>query len=561
MDYYSLLQEIEEKQFIIDYDEKYVKKTVLYNQASELLEERLVMLQINNFRVKETATSGLEEEAQIVNSFSDEEKKKIRSSDNQIICKDSLEKYLEEEKSDTFYYVGINQFVLDYYKDNPESEWKIKAVLQLGFPFGFVPAKKGQLISNNSFAVKEYLENKPWSLFIFTKKEISDVVLGFDDRNKLVNLQQILEEWKWDVQDRAIELALEKKEKPYCSLLYVPKPSDEARDQEIIEYLKTGMVKELTHEQTRELGYSFNKIPSEYFRIDYLDYLSRYKKSVLEIFGYPDKKEQIKPLMNVIKFINTPNKRNNDYSKYGCNSVLVEEFLSRDETLKIKPHVGYDLDEECWWYDDVYIIDPCSISPYYLYCLFSSELIHDYFVDLFPASVSDVLGYIPLESCIYLQMSPEKMNSYSYKDKYELDTNSKLKVQNIIDSKELVSPKAKVAINKFLVEIHDAIKNKLYYSATIVMGSVLEAFLIDWLSEIDGKDYFNEPYLIPEKGNKRAGLIDYIDIIQKKRPDWVDGAKKATNIRKKRNTVHAKLDGNNKPEKAGSKILLFFVNF
>ena len=73
------------------------------------------------------------------------------------------------------------------------------------------------------------------------------------------------------------------------------------------------------------------------------------------------------------------------------------------------------------------------------------------------------------------------------------------------------------------------------------MGSVLEAFLIDWLSEIDGKDYFNEPYLIPEKGNKRADLIDYIDIIQKKRPDWIDGAKKATNIRKKRNTVHAKL--------------------
>ena len=83
-------------------------------------------------------------------------------------------------------------------------------------------------------------------------------------------------------------------------------------------------------------------------------------------------------------------------------------------------------------------------------------------------------------------------------------------------------------IYKFLVEINDAIKNGLYYSATIVIGSVLEAFLIDWLTEIDKKDYFKEPYLLPEKNNKRADLKDYIDIIQKKRPDWTDGAKKAT---------------------------------
>ena len=541
MNYYSLLQEIEERQFIVDYDEKYIEKEILCYHASELLAERMEMLRANHFRVKETATSGLEEESQLLNSLSDEEKKKIIFSDYKLVCKDNLEKYLGEEKSDTFYYVGINQFVLDYYKDNPKSEWKIKAVLQLGFPFGFVPAKKEQQISNKCFAVKKYFKNKSWSLFIFTKNDISDVVLGFDDRNKYAYSEQIYEDLKWLFHDRAVALSNEKKEKPYSSLLYVTKTSDETRDKEIIEYLKTDMVQEFTNEQIRELGYSFNKIPSEYFKIDYLDYLSRYKKSVIEVFGYPDKKEKIKPLMNVVKFIKTPNKRDNDNSRYGCNSVLVEGLFFRDETLKIKPHVGYDLDEECWWYEDVYIIDPCSISPYYLYCLFSSELINDYYADRFPSSIFDGDYYLPLEGCIYIQMSPEKMNSYAYKDKYELDTNSKLKVQNILDSKELVSPKAKVAINKFLVEIHDAIKNKLYYSATIVMGSVLEAFLIDWLSEIDGKDYFNEPYLIPEKGNKRADLIDYIDIIQKKRPDWIDGAKKATNIRKKRNTVHAKL--------------------
>ena len=38
-----------------------------------------------------------------------------------------------------------------------------------------------------------------------------------------------------------------------------------------------------------------------------------------------------------------------------------------------------------------------------------------------------------------------------------------------------------------------------------------------------------------------ADLKDYIDEIQKKRPTWISGAKKATEIRKKRNLVHAKL--------------------
>ena len=41
---------------------------------------------------------------------------------------------------------------------------------------------------------------------------------------------------------------------------------------------------------------------------------------------------------------------------------------------------------------------------------------------------------------------------------------------------------------------------------------------------------------------KRADLIDYIKEIKDiKKPDWMDEANKATEIRKKRNLVHAKL--------------------
>ena len=54
---------------------------------------------------------------------------------------DNLEKYLTEQKETTYYYIGINKFVMDYYMNNPDSEWKIKAILQLGFPFEFADSK------------------------------------------------------------------------------------------------------------------------------------------------------------------------------------------------------------------------------------------------------------------------------------------------------------------------------------------------------------------------------------------------------------------------------------
>ena len=53
-----------------------------------------------------------------------------------------------------------------------------------------------------------------------------------------------------------------------------------------------------------------------------------------------------------------------------------------------------------------------------------------------------------------------------------------------------------------------------------------------------------EDYLVPDKRHnyqRRADLMDYIDVIQKRRPDWIEGARKATEIRRKRNLVHAKL--------------------
>lgn len=93
-------------------------------------------------------------------------------------------------------------------------------------------------------------------------------------------------------------------------------------------------------------------------------------------------------------------------------------------------------------------------------------------------------------------------------------------------------------------ELNDCFRVGAYKATLILAGSILEAVLIDWLSEIKGHDYFTEDYVITDRNGrqKRADLIDYINEIKYiERPHWIDEANKAHEIRKKRNLVHAKL--------------------
>ena len=100
-----------------------------------------------------------------------------------------------------------------------------------------------------------------------------------------------------------------------------------------------------------------------------------------------------------------------------------------------------------------------------------------------------------------------------------------------------------------MLELDTCYFHKAYKATLILAGSILEAFLLDWLSEIDGKDYFNEPYEVEEmdeEGNirrvKKEQLSFYIEQIKEiKRPDWMEPSQKAHFIRKRRNSVHAKV--------------------
>ena len=92
-----------------------------------------------------------------------------------------------------------------------------------------------------------------------------------------------------------------------------------------------------------------------------------------------------------------------------------------------------------------------------------------------------------------------------------------------------------------LNELNICFRYKAYKAALILAGSILEAVLIDWLSEIDGKNYFEETYY-SRKDGKEGTLAIYIrDVKYIKRPNWMEEADKAYAIKDNRNKVHAKL--------------------
>ena len=107
----------------------------------------------------------------------------------------------------------------------------------------------------------------------------------------------------------------------------------------------------------------------------------------------------------------------------------------------------------------------------------------------------------------------------------------------------------KKQIDEDIAELNICFNNGAYKATLILAGSVMEAILIDWLSEIRGIDYFQQDLLINRynpKNNRyekvRADLAGYIDEIKEiKKPAWMKEWSDAHEIRKKRNLVHAKL--------------------
>lgn len=174
-------------------------------------------------------------------------------------------------------------------------------------------------------------------------------------------------------------------------------------------------------------------------------------------------------------------------------------------------------------------------------------------------AIKDLPVVIPRERGDFYEKIFEKLKKkekvYELNNKYLLDDEKSFYeggVQQILDMEYVQKIKKHNSdiMNEFLTndmnELNICYHNKAYKAALILAGSILEAVLIDWLSEIDGIDYFHTDLIVPDRfrqgRTKRADLIDYIDKIKEiKRPKWYREAEEAHNIRKKRNLVHAKL--------------------
>ena len=132
-------------------------------------------------------------------------------------------------------------------------------------------------------------------------------------------------------------------------------------------------------------------------------------------------------------------------------------------------------------------------------------------------------------------------NQYQPKDKIEdilnIETANKIRLFD--------EEKVRSFLTSDLKELNDCFKVKAYKATLILAGSILEAVLIDWLSDIKGVNYFEKDYMVTDRRTgklKRADLVDYINEIEYiERPHWMEEASKAHEIRKKRNLVHAKL--------------------
>lgn len=206
------------------------------------------------------------------------------------------------------------------------------------------------------------------------------------------------------------------------------------------------------------------------------------------------------------------------------------------------------------------IIRPTKISPEYLYLYLKSETMQIIFQSMqsgcmIPRIKMNDIKNIPVivpkddinnyEKLFYLQsFSPKTMDEYdellSKLKRSDNETLEGILNTELVDNLRIYKSSI---LNKFLKEdieeLNICFKHKAYKATLILAGSILEAILIDWLSENDNENYFEKDYI---KNGHKANLGDYIDKIKYlKKPHWYSEAYGADKIRENRNLVHAKL--------------------
>lgn len=464
---------------------------------------------------------------------------------NEVV--DDLRKILAESKEDTVYYIGINKFIYDYYDNTDNPEWSIKAVFQIGYPYFFSAGPiKGE--DNSYIEVPETHPNiekirqlftKQWSLFVFSRNEPDTIFLGFNESPNLsyftfkdLEVFPIVLESEDDIGTPIMD-------NMYGNIDYFKVIS------RIIEKDRMSE-RHPEYEKISDVCFDFAEVPSDNFDISWLNFLYRYKNSVIDTFGYPTKNEQFPTLKEIASLL----QHKDGYFQVEKDDLIIDylyidaekkEFTSR---IKIANKSSSKVEAHC-------VLRPQKVSSHYLLAYLQSDFFKNFCLHTFHAEkIEDTDDFLDVH--IDLEEIPlfitEQANSNYFKKKYEFEISSKSSVQKQIEKKNsntFYDSSAKEIVLKDMNELRACFNAKAYKAAIILAGSILEAFLIDWLSEIKGQNFFHNDFMVFDKyhgKNKRADLIDYINEIQNlRKPNWYDAASKATEIRKKRNLVHAKL--------------------
>ncbi len=428
--------------------------------------------------------------------------------------------------TESSFWIITEDFIVDrYFKKNPKTEWKISGIYQLDYIFYEI-----YCVQRNKDYSYERGDLVAYKLFHFSKNSFKKVEIGFD-----YSFEQKHFSYNMNFSDKYKEMGIKPEE------LLVPEYIKKKNKSEYVERYSVFLKKKI---YLRFLD--IVNVPCKNFFNKYICFLSRYKKSVTDFFGLPTEKEICKPLKDLVEFIEPHNIQPGDIYLIGyyLNTDLYklndidDAFKPELRIIKHDNDIKYIQEE----YIDLegHVIIRCHDEKIRKYlCVYfykNNTIIEDFFkYDVIPnaSCLAEMPVFIPSDDLT-------KFNSFFELDDYYFLNN----YESVIESKRVRFEQTKQIIDKDMSEFKSCFNSGAYKAALIMAGSILEAILIDWLSEEDDKDYFKEDYLI-KGSNRYATLNDYIRILQEKyalrEPNWNQGRAKADFIKEKRNLVHAKL--------------------
>ena len=256
-----------------------------------------------------------------------------------------------------------------------------------------------------------------------------------------------------------------------------------------------------------------------------------------------------------------------DYDKFYISNVRLHKgdiVEKRGKFFLLNKEPIFELYASC----DCKVIRAKKVSPEYLYIYLISRIatrIRLAFsvsvIDKMPKFSEDIKEFpivLPQYDKKHYEELFEKISNPDERFFESLTIPNKTEsVADVLDLEILVNIKLnneellRTHIDSDIEELKLCYDNKAYKALVIMAGAVLEAFLIDWKSEIDQVNYFETDLIVTKKDGStgKAELADYIYLLYKEyEPKWNRMSKKAHMIRDKRNRVHVKVCLNKKEE-------------